>query len=338
MELNDSDGFWSSKNILITGSTGFVGSWLTRRLVQEKANVVSLVRDDHKKSSLDLICGSDYYPDTVVFGDICNYELISRILSEYNINIIMHLAAQAIVGAANNYPLSTFQSNIQGTWNVLEACRNSPSVESIVIASSDKSYGEPQNVPITEDHPLMASHPYDASKACAEILSKTYAKSFDLPVGITKCSNIYGGGDLNFNRIIPETIQAVLSNNDPIIRSDGTPVRDFIYIDDVVIGYLTLAKAIVKNKNFNGESFNFGTKTPTTVLDLVNRIIEMTGNKKLKPKVQNITKNEIHEQYLDSTKSGKHLGWSAVVDLNEGLAMTVKWYKNYFQEKGIIKN
>lgn len=322
--------FWKNKTVLITGSTGFVGSWVTKKLVQENARVISLVRDEHKKSSMNLICGSDL-PDTIIHGDISNFQLISRVISEYNVNIVLHLAAQAIVGVANNQPLSTFKSNIEGTWNVLEACKNSSSVKSIVIASSDKSYGEPQFVPIKENHPLNAVYPYDASKACAEILSKTYAKSYGLPVLITKCSNIYGGGDLNFNRIIPETIKSIIQNKNPIIRSDGTPIRDFIFIEDIVNAYLIIAEMLFENKELRGETFNFGTSHPTSVLELVSTIIKLMGNQTIKPIIQNNSKNEIQEQYLDSTKAHEQLNWNAQISLNEGLLKSINWYKSYLK-------
>ena len=234
---------WKEKNVLVTGATGFVGSWLVKSLVEKKANVVALVRD-HVPDSPLIYMGTYPKLKAVVEGDIINHDTVNRVFNEYDIDTCIHLAAQTIVGSANRSPLPTFETNIKGTWNILDVALKSETLERIIIASTDKAYGEPVKLPITENHPLTAIYPYDASKACVEILTRTYFKTYGLPVAITRCCNIYGGGDLNFSRIVPDTIRSIIFNKNPIIRSDGTPVRDFIYISDIVNGYLVLAENV----------------------------------------------------------------------------------------------
>lgn len=318
---------WSKKNVFITGATGFVGSWMTSALVKNKANVTVLVRDVRLKIP-------DYLKKTfantnIVYGSLTDYQLVERIFNEYEIDICFHLAAQAIVRAANRSPLSTFESNIRGTWNILEVSRNTETLERLIVSSSDKAYGEHKELPYTEDFSLNALHPYDASKACADILARTYYYTYGIPVAVTRCANIYGGGDLNFSRIIPDTIRSIIFNKNPVIRSDGTPVRDYIYIKDVVGAYFTLAEKLLRVK---GEAFNFGTNNPISVLDLVKKIIKHSG-KKLKPviKGKEKMKGEIQRQYLSSEKAQKLLGWTPKYALDEGLRKTIRWYKDYFR-------
>jgi CDP-glucose 4,6-dehydratase len=320
---------WEGKNVLVTGATGFVGSWLTKSLVEKKANVIALIRD-HVPDSPLIYTGTYSKLKSVVEGDIIDYGTVNRVFNEYDINICFHLAAQTIVGAANRSPLPTFETNIKGTWNILEVALKTKTLERIIIASTDKIYGEPVKLPITEDHPLSATYPYDASKACIEILTRTYFKTYGLPVGITRCCNIYGGGDLNFSRIIPDAIRSIVFNKNPIIRSDGTPVRDFIYITDVVNAYLTLAENLDK-KNVKGEAFNFGSNSPIKILDLVNKIIKVSG-KNLKPviKGEGKPKGEISEQYLSSEKARKILKWEPKIPLEIGMKKTINWYENFF--------
>ena len=319
---------WKGKNVLITGATGFAGSWIAKSLVEKKANVVALIRDHAPDSPLFYM---DTYPKLkAAKGNIIDYNSVNRIFNEYEINACFHLAAQPIVTIANRSPIPTFETNIKGTWNILEVARKTETLERIVIASTDKVYGEPIKLPITEDHPLDASYPYDASKACLEILVRTYFKTYELPIGITRCCNIYGGGDLNFSRIIIDTIRSIIFNKNPIIRSDGTPVRDFIYIDDVVNAYLTLAENLGR-KDVKGEAFNFGSNSPISMIDLVNKIIKVSG-KNLKPEIIGKKKPhaEIDEQYLSSEKALRLLKWKPKVPLDIGLKRTIKWYEGFF--------
>ncbi len=324
---------WEEKNVLVTGASGFVGSWLIKSLVEKKANVIALIRDHIPDSPLMYM---DVYLElrAAVNGDIINYDVVHRIFNEYEIDTCFHLAAQTIVGVANRSPLPTFETNIKGTWNILDAALRSKTLERIVIASTDKVYGEPVKLPITEDHPLSAIYPYDASKACVEILARTYFETYGLPIGITRCCNIYGG-DLNFSRIIPDTIRSIVFNKNPIIRSDGTPVRDFIYIADAVSGYLMLAEKL-NEKKVTGNAFNFGSNSPIKILDLVNKIIAISG-KKLKPQIlgKGKPKAEISIQYLSSEKAKKLLGWKAKIPLERGLRETFKWYTKFFASRQV---
>jgi len=320
---------WKEKNVLITGTNGFVGTWLAESLINKKANVVALIRDHIPSSTLNYM-GISQKLNAIVNGDITDSFTVKRVLNEYEIDTCFHLAAQTIVGVANRSPLPTFETNIKGTWNILEAALNSKTIERIVIASTDKVYGEPLKLPIKEDHPLLATYPYDASKACADILSRTYFSTYGLPIGITRCCNIYGGGDLNFSRIVPDTSRSVIFNKNPVIRSDGTPVRDFLFIGDVTAAYLTLAENLERN-NVKGEAFNFGSNSPIKILDLVDKIIKVS-EKNLKPIIlgKGKQKGEISVQYLSNEKAEKLLKWKPKVSLEEGLKKTIKWYTNYF--------
>ena len=318
---------WKGVNVLVTGVNGFVGSGIAKTLVEKGAGVVALLRDD--------IPGSPFEYSKVrgrlrgiVNGDLTNYQVVQRAFNEYEIEACFHLAAQAIVGVANRSPLSTFESNIKGTWNVLEAARNSEVLGKLVIASSDKAYGEHEKLPYNEDYCLNALHPYDASKACADILARTYYNTYNLPVCIARCANIYGGGDLNFSRLVPDTIRSILQGGNPIIRSDGTPVRDYLYIKDAVSAYLTLGEKLGKVK---GEALNFGSDQPISVLELVTKILEISGSD-LRPIIKGTgkIKGEIDRQYLSSEKAGKLLEWVPRYELEDGLKETFEWYKSYF--------
>ncbi|GFP28134.1 GDP-mannose 4,6-dehydratase [Candidatus Hakubella thermalkaliphila] len=321
--------FWSDKNVFLTGANGFIGSWLTKALVEAGANVVCIIRDSVKQSNLDLLGIRDRV--STVQGSVEDYLLIQRILNEYEIETCFHLAAQTIVGSANRSPLSTFESNIRGTWTILESCRQSKLIERLVVASSDKAYGDHPTLPYTEDFPLNGLYPYDASKVCADVLTRCFCYTYNLPAAITRCANVYGGGDLNFSRIIPGTIRSVLRGENPIIRSDGTPVRDYIYISDVVRGYLLLAQHISTGMA-TGQAFNFGTNRPISVLDLVNLILRLSGCDSLAPRIMLKTKieGEIDRQFLSSEKAEKMLGWTPEVSLEEGLSKTIDWYRQYF--------
>ncbi|MCK4401197.1 GDP-mannose 4,6-dehydratase [bacterium] len=320
--------FWKDKRVFVTGANGFLGSWLTKALVTSGARVVVLIRDWIPCSVLTNMKNVYNSLEAVVKGDIIDCQLIARIFNEHNIDSCFHIGAQTIVGIANKSPISTFESNIRGTWNILEAARNI-GVQRMVVASSDKAYGEQQDLPYKESYSLNALHPYDASKACTDILARTYACTYDMPIVVTRCANIYGGGDLNFSRIIPDTIRSIIQNKNPVIRSDGTPLRDYIYIDDAVNAYLIAAENADK-KGIKGEAFNFGSNSPVKVLDLVKEIISVSGNKSLKPviKGKGKSKGEINNQYLSSVKAERLLGWKTVYSLEKGLRETIKWYED----------
>ena len=321
---------WEEKNVLITGATGFVGTWLTKSLIERGANVVALVRDEIPNMPLRTM-GVYKKLGAVVRGDITDYSCVRRVFNEYEIDTCFHLAAQTIVGIAKNNPTNTFRVNILGSWNVFEAARTADTLERLVVASTDKVYGEPVKLPITEDHPLLAAYPYDASKACVERIARTFFTTYGLPVTMTRCCNIYGGGDLNFSRIIPGTIRSILLNQNPVIRSDGTPVRDFIYVKDAANSYLVLAENMGRG-DVNGEAFNFGSNAPINMLDLVKKIIKVSGRTGVRPDVQGKKRPdaEIDEQYLSSEKARRVLGWKPKFNLESGLKETIRWYEGHF--------
>ena len=316
---------WKDKNVFVTGGNGFLGSWLVNDLVKRGANVTCIIRDIVKDSNLKLL-GLMGKID-IVKGTIEDYRTVERAMNEHEADVCFHVAAQAIVGVANKSPISTFETNIRGTWNVLEACRQ-VGVKRTVVASSDKAYGEHEKLPYKEDFSLNGLTPYEASKSCTDILARAYARTYGLPVAVTRCGNIYGGGDLNLSRIIPGTIKSVLNNERPIIRSDGTPVRDYIYVLDAVAAYIVLAEQLDR-KEVAGEAFNFGTEQPISVRELVRKII-VTSGKKLEPQILNQAKNELQAQYLDWTKAKKVLGWKPKYKLDDGLKETIQWYRKFF--------
>lgn len=319
--------FWRDRPTFVTGTTGLVGSWLVKRLIAAQANLVCLVRDWVPQS--ELVRSGDLGRIQVVRGDVRDQALLERILGEYEIDTVIHLAAQTIVGIANRNPASTFETNIQGTWALLEACRRSPQVRQIVIASSDKAYGDQEVLPYDEKTPLQGQHPYDVSKSCADLIAHTYAVSFDLPVAITRCGNFYGGGDLNWNRIVPGTIRAVFRGERPVIRSDGSYIRDYFYVEDGAAAYMLLAEKLAANPQLRGEAFNFSNELQVTVLDLVRRILD-TMNADLEPEVLGNATNEIRHQYLSAQKARTMLGWQPLYTLEEGLERTLAWYKAFF--------
>jgi CDP-glucose 4,6-dehydratase len=318
--------FWKGKGVFVTGCTGLLGSWLTRSLVEKGANVLGLVRDEVPHSNFYRF-GLDRMIN-VVRGALEDYFILERCINEYEADTVFHLGAQAIVGAANRNPLSTFETNIRGTWNLLEACRHNKKVKRIVVASSDKAYGEHEKLPYREDFPLRGIHPYDVSKSCADLISYTYYHTYHLPICVTRCGNIYGGGDLNFNRIIPGTIQSVLGNKNPIIRSDGTFVRDYIYILDVVDAYLLLAEKM-EELDVRGEAFNFSNEHPISVKEIVQKILKVMDREDLTPVILNEATHEIKYQYLSSEKARTVLGWKPVYSLDQGLTETINWYRRY---------
>ncbi|MCC2930342.1 MULTISPECIES: GDP-mannose 4,6-dehydratase [Bacillus] len=320
--------FWKNKNVFVTGCTGLLGSYLVKELIEQGANVTGLVRDHVPQSNL--YQGEHVKKMNIVQGALEDLPVIERALGEYEIDTVFHLAAQAIVGVANRNPVSTFEANILGTWNVLEACRKHPLIKRVIVASSDKAYGDQENLPYDEDMPLQGKHPYDVSKSCADLISHTYFHTYGLPVCITRCGNLYGGGDLNFNRIIPQTIQLVLNGEAPEIRSDGTFVRDYFYIEDAVQAYLLLAEKM-EELNLAGEAFNFSNEIQLTVLELVEKILKKM-NSNLKPKVLNQGSNEIKHQYLSAEKARKLLNWTPAYTIDEGLEKTIGWYTEFFKK------
>jgi len=318
--------FWQDRSTFVTGGTGLVGGWLMRLLLDLGADVVCLVRD--WVPQCELVRGQLIERVRVVRGDVCDQSLLERALGEYEIDTVIHLAAQTIVGIANRNPVSTFETNILGTWALLEACRRSPTVKQIVVASSDKAYGEHEVLPYDEGTPLQGRYPYDVSKSCADLIAQAYAATYGLPVVITRCGNFYGGGDLNWNRIVPGTIRSVLRGQRPVIRSDGRYVRDYFYVEDGAAAYILLAERLAENPDLRGQAFNFSNETQVTVLELVEHILALMGSD-LKPDVRNEASNEIRCQYLSAAKARCMLGWQPLFTLEEGLRRTIAWYKDF---------
>ncbi len=323
--------FWRDRPVLVTGATGLLGSWLTRTLVGCKADVTVLIRDWVPQSELCRSGGLERVH--VVRGEVQDQPLLERILGEYEINTVFHLAAQTIVTIANRNPISTFDTNIRGTWTLLEASRRSPCVQQVVVASSDKAYGNHPELPYREEVPLQGRHPYDVSKSCADLIAQTYAVTFDLPVVVARCGNLFGGGDLNWNRIVAGTIRSVIRQEPPVIRSDGKLVRDYLYVEDGASAYLKLAERLSRDRNLRGEAFNFSHEQPTSVLEITHRILQLMDASHLSPVVQNRAAHEILHQYLDATKAKERLGWNPRFSLEEGLNRTIAWYRDYFQSE-----
>lgn len=324
--------FWVDRPTFVTGATGLVGSWLVKRLHEAGASVVCLVRDWVPQS--ELVRSRLIDRVKVVRGDVRDQALLERALGEYEIVTVIHLAAQTIVGIANRNPVSTFETNIGGTWALLEACRRSPNVKQIVIASSDKAYGDQDKLPYDETTPLQGQHPYDVSKSCADLIAHTYAVTYGLPVAITRCGNFYGGGDLNWNRIIPGTIRSAVRDQSPVIRSDGSYVRDYFYVEDGAAAYMLLAERLAAQPDLRGEAFNFSNELQVTVLELVQRILALMDSK-LKPDVCNEASNEIRHQYLSAAKARQILGWSPLFTLDQGLNLTIEWYQEFFRQASV---
>jgi CDP-glucose 4,6-dehydratase len=324
--LGMSSNFWQDRRTLVTGAGGLLGSWTVQRLLELGADVVCVLRDWVPQS--ELVRAHAIEQVNVVRGDICDQKLVERVLGEYEVETVFHLAAQTIVGIANRNPVSTFESNIRGTWSLLEACRHSPLVKQIVVASSDKAYGDHETLPYDEDTPFESRHPYDVSKSCADLIAQCYARTFDLPVAITRCGNFYGGGDLNWNRLVPGTIRSVIRNQRPIIRSDGHYVRDYLYVEDGVAANLLLAERLERQPELRGQAFNFSTESQVTVSGLVDRILSVMKSD-LQPDILGNAAHEIREQYLTATKARRVLGWTPQFDLDTGLQRTIDWYRKF---------
>ncbi|MGH7505293.1 MAG: GDP-mannose 4,6-dehydratase [Longimicrobiales bacterium] len=321
--------FWQQRKVFVTGATGLLGSSLIEDLLARGAKVICLVRDWVPESRL--IESEVIARTSVVRGDLEDLGALLRAINEYEVDTVFHLGAQTIVGTASRSPLSTFEANIRGTWNLLEACRICPRlIERIVVASSDKAYGAHDRLPYTEDAPLQGRFPYDVSKSCADLITFSYHTTYGLPVAVTRCGNLYGGGDLNFNRLIPGTIRSVLQGERPIVRSDGTFVRDYFYVRDAVAAYLDLAERLPEEP-LPGKAFNFGTETPVSVLELVNVLLRLMDRPDLEPVVLNQASHEIPRQYLDCTRARTLLGWAPRHTLEEGLRDTVGWYAAWLE-------
>ncbi len=322
--------FWRNRPTLVTGATGLLGGWLVQKLVDLEADVICLQRDWVPRSEFELRGLTRHVK--LVQGDICDQSTVERTLAEYEIDTVFHLAAQTIVGVANRNPVATFETNIRGTWVLLEACRRNATVKQIVVASSDKAYGEQEQLPYTEDTRLQGQHPYAVSKSCTDLISQTYATTYGSPVAITRCGNFYGGGDLNWNRIVPGTIRSALQGTRPVIRSDGKSERDYLYVEDGVSAYMTLAEKLAGDGTLAGQAFNFGHNVPVPVLELVRSILRHAGREDLEPEVRGEASNEIPAQYLDASRARHVLGWEPHFDLDLGLQRTVEWYKKFFNE------
>jgi len=323
----DRPQFWSDKKVFVTGATGLLGSWLTAELIRYRISTVALVRDYVPDSHFFL--SGNQTRAILVHGSVEDYPVVERALNEYEIDTVFHLGAQTIVQTANRSPLSTFEANIKGTWTVLEACRRSPLVRRVVVASSDKAYGSQGSLPYREDMPLRGEHPYDVSKSCADLLAQSYFKTYGLPLAISRCGNIYGGGDLNFNRLVPGLIKSLLQKEPPLIRSDGTPTRDYFYVKDALSACLLLGEKL-DGEDVRGQAFNFSNERPLSVMELVRTIGDLM-EVHLDPVILKTSSGEIQNQSLSNQKAREVLGWEAEYSLEKGLAETIAWYRAYFQ-------
>jgi CDP-glucose 4,6-dehydratase len=324
--------FWQDRPTFVTGGTGLLGGWLVRKLLAAGADVVCLVRDWVPQS--ELVRAHLIEQVKVVRGDVRDQALLERVLGEYEIDTALHLAAQTIVGIANRNPVSTFETNVGGTWSMLEACRRSSTVKQIVIASSDKAYGEHDVLPYSEEAPLVGRHPYDVSKSCADLIARAYAETYQSPVAITRCGNFYGGGDLNWNRLVPGTIRSAIRGQRPVIRSDGEYVRDYFYAEDGALANMLLAERLAHDPELSGEAFNFSNETQVTVFELVGRILSLMDSQ-LQPEVRHEATNEIRHQYLSAAKARRVLDWQPNFTLDEGLRRTIDWYRAFLNDAAV---
>ena len=323
--------FWLDRRVFVTGATGLLGSWLTAKLADLGADVVVLIRDWVPES--ELFKSNSVSGTTVIRGDLTDQQLLERILNEYEVETVFHAAAQTIVGTANRSPISTFESNIRGTWCLLEAVRRSELIKQVVVASSDKAYGSHDDLPYREDAALQGKHPYDVSKSCADLISQSYAHTFGLPVCITRCGNLFGGGDLNWNRLIPGTIRSAIRGESPIIRSDGTFIRDYFYVEDAALAYMMLVEKMAEDPSICGEAFNFSNEIQMNVIDVTLQILNLMGRDDLEPTILDQAGNEIQHQYLASEKARTVLGWKPEFTLDDGLKRTIGWYQSFFAER-----
>ena len=327
------NSMWRQRRVLVTGCTGVLGSWLVLRLLELGADVVGLVRDWVPRSQLVLSGAAERI--VTVRGDVTDATLTERIFSEYEIETCFHLAAQTTVGIANEVPVPTFETNIRGTWLMLEGARRWRGLRQMIVASSDKAYGEHEQLPYTEQAALQGAHPYDVSKTCADVLTRAYAHTYGMGAAVTRCANMFAGGDLNWNRVVPGTMRSLLQGKRPVVRSDGSMRRDYLYVKDVVAAYITLAEAMEVDPNSHkGMAYNFGLGQPISVLNLVALMTEISAHPGLKPVVENTASNEIQDQYLASDLAIERLGWRPQYSLRQGLTETMAWYREYLERSG----
>jgi len=325
----ESSTFWRGRSVFVTGGTGLVGSWLVKKLLAAKARVVLLVKDVNPLSEISR--SGDLHRVAITYGNIEDFDTLEYAINLHDVDTVFHLAAQTQVGVAHRFPLKTFEANVRGTYNLLEACRVHASlVKRIVVASTDKAYGTQASLPYTETTPLDARHSYDVSKSCADLIAQAYSHTYGLPVGITRFGNVYGGGDWNLNRIVPGTIIHLAENTPPLIRSNGTPLRDYIYVEDVAEGYLRLAERL-DDPAITGQAFNFSLEQPIAVRGIVSMIQKLMGREDLEPVIQNTATAEIAEQYLDATKARTLLGWQPRFGLEAGLQESIDWYTRFLK-------
>jgi len=322
--------FWAGRPVFVTGASGLLGGWLVRELVERGASVAALVRDGAPQSMLFREGWSERI--SLVHGDLGDQALLRRALCEYEADTVFHLAAQALVGVAKADPIGTLEANVRGTWNLLEAARQA-GTRQVVVASSDKAYGSSTTLPYREDHALQGQFPYDVSKSCADLICGMYARTYGLPVCVTRCGNLFGGGDLNFSRTVPGVIRATLRGERFQIRSDGRFVRDFLYVRDAVLAYLELAERLAADRALAGEAFNFSLELRLTVLEIVDKVLRRMERSDLEPVVQNVATSEIREQYLSAEKARVRLGWAPRYGLDGGLAETIDWYRAFFGDE-----
>lgn len=330
MEEASNQNYWRGRSVLVTGATGLVGSWLVKKLLDLGADVVALVREGSRPSMLT----RDGLLSQIVTVDVSLGDSpgIQRVLTQYSVGSIFHLAAQSLVGLAKNDPLGTLEANVRGTWNILEAARQ-VGVNQIVIASSYKAYGASEDLPFRETHPLRGAYPYDCSKSCTDLIATMYATTYGVPVGIARCANVFGGGDLNFSRMIPDLICTTLRGERFVIRSEGKAVRDFLFVKDAVDAYLCLAEKVEKDRHMAGEAFNFSMEERFTVLEMVDAILQLMGRPDLRPEIQNIATSETREQFMVCDKARRMLGWKPRFSLQQGLHETIDWYSGFVREK-----
>jgi len=330
VRLSPSAGFWRERPVLVTGATGLLGSWLVPELLDLGARVVILVRDVVPDALLATSGAAARC--TTVFGDVRDGALVERVLAEYEVDAVFHLAAQTIVEHAQRDPRNTLRSNVEGTWEVLDACRRSGRATRVVVASSDKAYGDQPALPYTETQPLEGRHPYDVSKSCADLIAQAYAVSYGLPLVVTRCGNLYGGGDLNFNRLVPGVVAAALDGRRPVLRSDGAPLRDYLYVEDAVSAYVALAEQ-ADRPSVVGRAWNFSTEAPLSALAMTRAILDAAGRPELEPLIEGSARHEIRDQWLSAAAARGELGWRPRFELRDALVRTVGWYRDYLSER-----